>query len=549
MDSPGTTDQQELVQAEKVVGNGLDAVVRAVRSNPAGAGGVARRVMAFWHEQGRAAIVLEATELQVAGRAVLSAEDQEGRWILPAFMAGLRGVRPEEHCTSDDLARLAGELAGLETDLQSIARFRDWLWADGAEGFQVNLKDSFMELIEAVDADVPWKDPEWSVVRDQVAQELGLETLEVASRELDAAALREEFQVPLEWFARNLESPELSRLLPEECARARAGCEDQAAWARAELDVALEQAQLRSAIPAPRMAGRLLARLAARPDAALLQSLLDLRRADDAYSKAVYAALEAGDPGAVLARSLDLADVEAVPPLADFLRCFTAGAGGGFALGILSRIRRAPQETAVACEFIFLFGLNDFVALVDRRRLTPDQALTLVGVISHCKGSIREVGLLLETVSDACAVAVLKQLPERHLESLLPRARRLFERASPELLNDLAPEMLAGNKPVPTRMVAEALFRQGGHGVSVTNRRRVCEALVATGLAGELLVPCIRSRGASPGLRLAALRALEQAPTLLAQAARWRPAELIESKEMREALKNARRRAKGGRHG
>ena len=125
----------------RTLGNALDALVRTARLSDPSFPLVARRVYDVWQGLASPSIEIAPLELRVDKVLAVKAVEQVGRWLLPAFMAGMRTLRMRPEATCDDLMRLAQELSGLSAELEAIKGFRDWLWSDGAQGFDVQLAD------------------------------------------------------------------------------------------------------------------------------------------------------------------------------------------------------------------------------------------------------------------------------------------------------------------------------------------------------------------------------------------------------------------------
>ena len=220
-------------------------------------------------------------------------------------MAGLRGIKLLDRCTQDDFARLGEELAGLKPDLAFITRFRDWLWTDGAEGFDVLLDESFTEGIDTAFDNIRARREALSALRMEAAVSVSEQAVYVASSTLDQAAARDEFQVPLDNLARAIRSGGI-QLKPEELTELRKAVEDPLYWAEAEVDVALEYESLRAALPAKRLARRIIGMMSDAADLKVLNLLSVLSQRTDPYSRNLQEALEEEPLGEAIAGNLQL---------------------------------------------------------------------------------------------------------------------------------------------------------------------------------------------------------------------------------------------------
>jgi len=117
---------RDRIDVHQVLGTSLDGLVRAFRSgNTVITPKIAERLFDLWNEVPKVMLVLDATTLSINEQVILKAEDNEGRWLLPAFMAGLRILRRQADCSLDDFLRLGEELAALTSNLSSITLFQD----------------------------------------------------------------------------------------------------------------------------------------------------------------------------------------------------------------------------------------------------------------------------------------------------------------------------------------------------------------------------------------------------------------------------------------
>ena len=92
-----------------VLANAFDGLIRAARSQLATVDELATRTLALWSECGGVALTLSPTRLLIDGKAIPLPPGQKV-WLLPAFMAGVRQIKPVNP-TMADLVR-AGRAAG-----------------------------------------------------------------------------------------------------------------------------------------------------------------------------------------------------------------------------------------------------------------------------------------------------------------------------------------------------------------------------------------------------------------------------------------------------
>src|SRR5262249_53641509 len=112
------------LMARRMVATSFDALVRTARRVDPGLAVLARRVFDQWSQLRDVAIELGPTQLLVDREVAVKADPQAGRWVLPAFMSGLRKLRMRSDAGCDDLVRLAQELGTLTATLPAIDALR-----------------------------------------------------------------------------------------------------------------------------------------------------------------------------------------------------------------------------------------------------------------------------------------------------------------------------------------------------------------------------------------------------------------------------------------
>jgi hypothetical protein len=531
---------QEAVHAWRIVGTGLDALVRTVRLGDASATGLARQLHGHWSGLESPIAEVMPTSLLVEGEVALEANSEGGTWVLPAFMAGLRKVRLRTDATSDDLLRFAHELAMLKPEVPVIVAFRDWLWCDGAEGFDVAINQSFVELADSLSREGSEHDVlatrSTSVIADwnRIAQ--------IAAKELDAAAVREEFGVPIELFQRRATSAEF-RLADVEVDSLRRATEDASLWSEAELRVVLRHPSLRGALPPSRLAQRLLALIESseRVDEHLLGFLAALGASHDDYARALMHQLASVELGHALAERLDLARCT-VRTLTTFLDAADTTTVRGVVHGLLQRGLGERAALTMALELMRAWKWSRLRDLVDSNRLAQPTAASLLRAAFEDRAPIAQLANFVDTLPPRAASVALAANP-RAAQALPKSVMRLLTQA-PGASARLVQSLLRTG-PAGARAVAEALATSRGTGWNKKMLDAVLEALVAAGLGRESILPLARNGAVKTSVRFAAMRALRVQPELLAEVARWRPGELMEPPEVRRFLRELRTTLKG----
>jgi len=256
----GTTEQgaaSDPVNQARILGNMLDGLVRSCRADSSTVDSIAERLMERWKSNSDIVFRFDATSLFSEEQEVLSAEEEDGLWLLPAFMAGMKSLSLTPLAASDDLVRLATELGALGPNLTSIRKFRDWLWSEGAEGFDVVLDFGFSEGLDTALMDAQVRRDALAAVRADAAASLSMDVRILSSQELDVAAVRDEFQMTLDAFSREVHE-EAPHLDDRERQALRSAFEDSLFWVDAQVYLALAHPELHSQIPPERMARRVM---------------------------------------------------------------------------------------------------------------------------------------------------------------------------------------------------------------------------------------------------------------------------------------------------
>ena len=481
----------ELKSADvRAFGRAFDALVRSVRTHGHAIEGAAERAHGLWRSLGDAPMELDATRVTVSGRVALDEGEHDVRWLLPAFMAGLRRITPRPEVTPEDLRHLGDALARIESDVVTIERFRDWLWSGAATGFEVELQNSFMEALDdlvvegAVDGGTYDPGVTVAAVRTEVMRSLSDQAVMISASMLADAACRDEFDLPLGTASPHADGS-LFAMPGTEAAALRARCEDEARWALDETALLLAHRALNEVSRPERVA----------------RSVLDLVSRD--RHGAATALLDALTGNA---RRSD-------PFARDLLRLLDREA---FAEAIAAALLPAPSNARRVVEVLLTVGE------VTRRRLArrllehaahePAWVSALAEMMLTSGGRLGPILVDAEEVPTPAHIAVLTRIAgDLALDALFARARE-----------DGA------------RWVGLALGA-------------LCRAAIERGRAADLVLPFVRDRGVDVVARVAALDILQAWPELCAEASAWRPAELLEAPEVREKLRAMRDALKAAR--
>jgi len=471
----------------RALGRAFDALVRSARTHGQVLPGAAERAHAVWLTMPGEPLHIAPTRVTVGGRPALDEDEHDIRWLLPAFMAGLRKLTPKAEMSAEDLRLLADAVARLESDVTSIERFRDWLWSGSATGFEIELQNSFMEALEdaAVDAPVAGGtyEPALAVaaVRTEVMRSLSQQAVMISARMLAEAAQRDEFDLPLGSAAGRADSA-LFAVAPTEAAALRGLCEDADRWSLDETVLLLAYRPLHELSRPERVARTVLAlvkRDAHGAVTALMDALTGLTRRNDPFAR-------------------------------DLLRVLDREA---FAEALAASLLKDPANARRVVEVLLSVGpvtvAQLATSLLDHAAREPAWVVALTEMMQSSGGRLAPILLDAAPVPSATQIPVLVRIVgDGVLETLFARARAASE---------------------------AWIGRSFG---------ALCRAAIERGMGTSLVLPFIRDRAIPADARVEALDIVQYDRGLAAEATLWRPVELFDAPAVREKLRSLREAAR-----
>ena len=524
----------------KAIGGLIDGAIRVARTQPQGLAAIAARLHALLVAEPRPRVEFEATKLKVNGHVVLEADLERGRWLLLAFMAGLRDLEATEDCRVEEIASLAQELAALRPNPTMLEQFADWLWSDGLEGFKVGLHVSFAEILDVAD-DPEKKRNQIAALRGEMAMALASDYL-ASVRDLDRAALMPEFQAPLDAYTSTLQARQVG-LSADEASALRSECDAAAFWVRQEISLALSNPSLRRAIT-PASIARTLVRVAAESfERDFLGLVSMLSQSQDPFAKEVLVALEQQPVGAAIADRAPL-DPTGLQRIMSLLKGGTPKLAEGIARGLCERVARGEAELNPVGQLVQAFSFAPFVALFDVNALSVPgrDVITRIGVMLRVDGPI--LAPVAEGCSPAFALLLLPKIlpPQRPLfRGLVERqlaATRLRDRT--QLLGTLA-EL---KWPDLADLSFESFRASAGAAWELRATRLMTEASVVEG-KGERLLAMQRDANIPMPIRLVLMDALASVPATADEILKRKLTEFLEPQEIKDKLAELRARRQG----
>lgn len=537
-DATVAAEARGLVNEGRRLAASLDVLVRTVRGGGSSVPGIAARCAGLWRNRAGLALVFRPTGILVSEQEVFHVGPTEGRWVLPTFMSGLRSLAATYGITVDDVLRMAEQLSGLEPTAEAITEFQDWLWQDGAEGFEVELQPSFVEAIETV-GQTPANQGAGGAIRSMALQSIDRNRMMIASSDLDAAALRQEFEVSLELYARKIKRRELE-FDEADCDLLVEACDRPSSWLRAEVATTLGQPALRAALPAARLARRIVAAASLSVDTEMLRLLARLGRREDPYLATLFDSLDALGFGRVLAHGVQLEDPDLADALVALLDLFPPDLTAHVLNGLLERIGSLDEVSPPILGLVERLGGRRLVELADLSTLQERGAIGLIRVVRAVDSDPAVLAALLRAVSAETAVSVISSLPsgvQRQLRETI--GERLATVDDVRQVDSLVRVLLAQPDRESAELVAECLATTQGYSWRPQTLTAACQLLMAHDL-GAPLVALARSRTASDRSRLTVLEQLRRRPALLGEAVAWSVSEMMESPTLKQRLKRLR---------
>ncbi len=542
--------------AWKGIATAIDALVQANRTSPAALDLIAERAVQQWSEMGGGALEVKGTELLGGGQVVLSYESGQGPWLLPAFMAGVRTFRILPTCRPSDMRTLTDELRTLRPEADALARFRDWIWSDGAEGFEVELHMSFMEVMDAAVTDDTHHDA-LMAFRGESVTSFGVDAQLIASHELDVAALRDEFNVPLELFTRKVARDAL-RLDPDDAATLADGCENSYGWTRIEIALTLGHPEMRSAITPQRLpemrsaiTPQRLARLITQQlsealDDRALDLLASLGSREDPYVRALAEALDDPSLGESLAGRAT-PNAKSALAIRKFFGVCSPKVAIGLATGLVERAKRSPEVFPWVRGVALDLGVPAFMQHLLSHGVREEVAPTVLELVLSTDCTREMLVELFKILPPRVAAAMVVKLPPLRFRQMVDFTATLLAKAEADAVNVLVPALVEADLPESGTLVGQCLQRTLGVGWSTRALHTSCAYLLAKGLGRQFLLPVARASKAEPRVRLLALRTLSTDLALVEESSRWSFSELIEPPEVRARLQEMRKQLKAAR--
>ena len=483
-----------------------------------------------WHEHSEAVLWLDGDQARVGDEAVLAGGAPAARWILPATMAGLHGLRPLPRCGTEEVLELAAALSTLRDDPDAIGRLRDRLWCGGVGGFTLDVRDDWGSQIDQV--------PDHEGARETLDREragtLQARTMAFAQSRGDADP-RETARMD-EWVAQlpdNQMQPALAHAL-------RHACEGGVFWTESALETLQRRPELGDGTTPAGLWRFVLDSFAIGGDLRAEEAVADLQGDADSLLGQTRERVDLVALGVAAGSSLTL-DGRSVKLLANLLSGqesrFLRGVAGGL-------MERSAHEAELMARVVKALGTRDLWRHVDLRGARDEVTRAVAHLLKATDAEANCWADLVGWSSPAVAGWILRSAPPLVLSRVEANLKDMLRKRTPQENAPLIQALAEQGSTGALRSLAEALRETRGHGWGGRVVPIICGALLRKGMGAQYLVPLFRDREVDQKMRLLVLRTLEAQPDLLAEAVKFQLGELVEPPAIKERLKAARRKLK-----
>jgi hypothetical protein len=188
-------------QQLRELGDSLDDIVFGLRQRDPLVDGIVRKLLADWRELGDP-LLFYALEIRSSGKLVLAAETERGRFVLPAYQAGLRALTLTPATSAEAVLALCAQLMRLEDGALSYRAFYEWLWEGNPEGLAVLLGHAISALPSLVlERAVPPSEV-WAAHSAAAAAEWSA-LAKATAEQVDGRTIASTYRQPVEHLFRN----------------------------------------------------------------------------------------------------------------------------------------------------------------------------------------------------------------------------------------------------------------------------------------------------------------------------------------------------------
>jgi hypothetical protein len=548
--APPTMELAALAQTPaRTLATAFSNLVRSLLTSPATAPALAARLHELWRTVGATKLELSPDGL-VSGGASL--QTPHATWTFPLFMAGVRSIALKGEASPEDLIELGAQIAKLDVDEASQDAFQTWLWAEGANGFELGLLPSFVEQFEAISA---LDQGPGSAQAGGVSYAL-LDSDTLTRHELVYAHRAKALDLPLELFGAKARQREFE-VSGTDLRQLRDKLQSPAHWVQSEIALLASCPQLQGYAAPARTANHLAALV--KSDAQVALALLALlRRAATEFSNAIFADLARREIPSVLANqhgeicAAETALLQTLLtgetrwlPLSVALLC-RAGSELGAVDPIAEMLHRigvtaaslSPPEAAVA---------GAVPVPQPAAAVAPEAAVGFLRLVVRLSAQVPAPEAILRFSEIVGETLVLQYLESVPVQSLTPHWNFVaagLRDSTPEVMERWAAHLLDPALPEGVALLGVWLPGKAIDAWAGKVKYAIARALCSNPKLRANLPLWLRNRGIALSLRLAVLETVQADPALAREVSGFQFSEWLEVAPMREALKAMRARLK-----
>ena len=533
-EEPLKTSVQGSVSLGRVICNSINALIKSSRSaNEQGLTPLAQRLMDYWGQDPELRVGVRAEGMSVNGALVRKMDPDEVSWLLPAYMAGLRDFQLKETCRTTDLLLFAEALATLKPTTESLSGFRDWIWAEGAEGLSVELRQSFTDVMESLTvepgvilnadqniAEMPRRNASPMMLRS--GEELGKITGQYSGKlrtHIDRANREERLSLPMK-----------AQLLTM--------IEDGAWWSNAEIEVSFAIPSIRKATMPIRIAQRLMSWADARVDPILIGRISAIMTSTDDHSLEIVQLLEDHKLGGMLAKRVNLRQKANRRALRQFIWDATPKTRLDLISGLVEKTLESPEiaDWVSAC-----IGMHaDRVDLEEIPKIKALGAKNVAKLMELSKGDEKALSDLLSTLDPTFMVKTMEHLSDEAFWVCSPQTKAILSGDHKGAVTAMLDHLSTRKGLRPVRMLTEQLEKTGGEKWNPRRLGEICRQIAAHNAGRQQLLSWAKSRQAPLPLRLSAIRSMTPYPEMVKEITRRSVGQLFEPPAIKKALKELR---------
>lgn len=530
----------------KTIGSALTSVIKTAGKQPIQCAMAARRMLQYLQED-IFTLYFEPDTIYIDDEVVLEMDEGQNMWILPLYIVGVRSITFNEMTSTVELMSLGYEVSNLRLHSEAMEAFRDWIWSDGAGSVDIEISETFMDVMELMDVgdveELRGFGTKGAQVRASAIDRVR-HTMKLHENELTIAALRPEFQTSIDLFTQGMKYRGFEMIDAERKAL-NFSTTNPMSWLVSELHTLLDNEALQQHYPAFRFAHTIVDQLNAKIPTPFIEAMVALHQHESIYAKQLVDALYKIDFADKLGLHMDLSNDIARQQVMTLFAHLSPQQLTDCTHALIRRIQAVAGDRPHLEALIRQLTADRWSEAVGHE--LPDAlAPTHVSLILSCDVRSETLATVVDSLEDATAVTLIGDLPDVYLPELEARLQNLFVHAERRVVEELLPTLLERRLTGVVDMIAMIMLKQKNIGWSSKTIKTACRAVLDYGMGEKYLVPMVRSRNVTQVVREIALETLEKSndDKLLEQASKFRLMEFFDPTDFRERLRSNRTKTK-----